>query len=248
MKINKELFKQQYQSLTGDPFSKQLPDTFYDLLDAQSDPDDFNTDLEALLLTSQSLIALETGLHTEFLETFKPAASHISAIFLGHVKVKGDFYADSHTYILGNLEVSGVIYGNIHCILAVAGNITCSGMLLCRSYLFTTGAITVKQCFLGITYGFAMIKENMTTPVYIQDRSWINCDVKEHPALIEEPSLEKISAHHIIDEDHLTSEELQTRLVALFGTEPVIIDQNGDWQFEDLFAWISKQAHTDNLL
>jgi len=248
MNINKELFKQQYQSLTGKPFSKQLPDTFYDLLDAQFDPDEFNTGLEALLLTSQSLVAQETGLHTEFPETYRPAASHISGIFLGHVKVQGDFYADSHTYILGNLEVSGVIYGNIHGILAVAGNITCSGMYLFRSYLFTTGAITVKQCFLGITYGFAMIKGIMTTPVYIQDRSWINCDVTEHPALLEEPSLEKISAQHIIDIDQLNGKELQAQLVALFGTEPVIMDQNGDWQFEDLFAWISKQAHTGDLL
>ena len=40
---------------------------------------------------------------------------------------------------------------------------------------------------------------------------------------------------------------VQAQLVAHFGTEPVIIDQNGDWQFEDLFAWISKQAHTDDL-
>lgn len=245
MNINKELFKQQYLALTGQPFSKQLPDTFYELLDAQCDPDEFSTDLEPLLLTSQSLIAQETGLHTESLETFKPAASHQSAVFLGHVKVQGDFYADSHTYILGNLEVSGVIYGSIHGILAVAGNITCSGMYLCRSYLFTTGSITIKQCFLGITYGFTMIKGVMTTPVYIEDRSWVNCDVKEHPALIEEPSLEKISAQHIINKDELTGEELQAKLVALFGTEPVIIDQNGDWQFEDLFTYISKQTHTD---
>jgi hypothetical protein len=239
MKINKELFKQQYQLLTGEPFSKQLPDTFYDLLDAQSDPDDFNTDLEALLLTSRSLVARETGLHTEFLETYRPAASHISGIFLGHVKVQGDFYAFSHTYILGNLEVSGVIHGSIHCILAVAGNITCSGMYLCRSYLFTTGAITINQCFLGITYGFAMIKGIMTTPVYIEDRSWINCDVTEHPTDKEEPTLEKISAQHIINTDQLTGEELQAQLVALFGMEPVIIDQDGYWPFEDF----SKQAH-----
>ena len=243
MKINKELFKQQYQSLTGNPYSEQLPDTFYNLLDAQSDPDEFDTGLEALLLTSQSLVAQETGLSTDVLDTYKPANTYQSAVFLGHVKVQGDFYADSHTYILGNLEVSGVIYGNIHSILAVAGNITCSGMLLCRSYLFTTGSITIKQCFLGITYGFAMIKGIMTTPVYIQDRSWINCDVTEHPALLEEPSLEKISAPHIIDMDQLTGDELQAQLVALFGTEPVIIDQNGDWQFEELFGWISKQAH-----
>jgi hypothetical protein len=243
MKINKELFKQQYQSLTGKPFSRQLPDTFNDLLAAQSDPDEFNTGLEALLLTSQSLVAQETGLHTEFLETFKPPASHLSAIFLGHVKVQGDFHADSHTYILGNLEVSGVIYGNIHSILAVAGNITYSGMYLCRSYLFTTGSITIKQCFLGITYGFSMIKGIMTTPVYVQDRTWINCDVTEHPLDKEEPSLEKISAQHIIEKDQLTREEFQAQLIALFGTEPVIFDQNGDWQFEDLFAWISKQAH-----
>ena len=242
MKINKELFQQQYQSLTGKPYSKQLPNTFYELLDAQSDPDEFNVELEALLLTSQLLVAQETGLATATLNTYRPAASHKSAVFLGHVKVQGDFYADSHTYILGNLEVSGVIYGNIHTILAVAGNITCSGMLLCRSYLFTTGAITITQCFLGITYGFAMIKEKMTTPVYIQDRSWINCDVKEHPAMLDEISLEKISAQHIIDEDQITGEELHAQLIAIFGTEPVIMNQDGDWQFEQLFAWISKQA------
>ncbi|HEY8893775.1 MAG TPA: hypothetical protein VIM79_03140 [Niastella sp.] len=241
MKINKELFQQQYQSLTGKPYSKQLPDTFNDLLDAQYDPDEFAYGFEALLLTCQSLVAQETGLHTEFMEIYKPAASHISSIFLGHVKVQGDFYADSHTYILGNLEVSGVIYGNIHCILAVAGNITCSGMYLCRSYFFTTGSITIKQCFLGITYGFAMIRGTMTTPVYIQDRSWINCDVTEHPT-DKEPTLEKISAQHIIETDQLTAEELQTLLVALFGTELVIIDQNGDWDFEHLFTCISKQA------
>lgn len=247
MNINKELFKQQYQSLTGEPFSGQLPDTFYDLLDAQFDPDDFNTGLEALLLTCQSLLAQETGLSTDFPENYKPAASHLSAVFLGHVKVQGDFYADSHTYILGNLEVSGVIYGNIHSILAVAGNITCSGMYLIRSYLFTTGAITVKQCFLGITYGFAMIKDKMTTPVYIQDRSWINCDVTEHPLDKEASSPEKISAQHIIEKDQLTATELQTQLVALFGTEPVIMDQDGYWQFEALFAWISKQARKHDL-
>jgi hypothetical protein len=243
MKINKELFQQQYQSITGNPYTEQLPDTFYDLLDAQSDPDEFNRGLEALLLTSQSLVTQESGLSTTMLNTYRPVASHQSAVFLGHVKVKGDFYADSHTYILGNLEVSGVIYGNIHCIVAVAGNITCSGMLLCRSYLFTTGNISIKQCFLGITYGFAMIKGKMTTPVYIQDRSWINCDVAVHPASIEEPTLEKLSAHHIIEKDQLTAEELKAQLVALFGTEPVVMDQDGYWQFEELFAWISKQAH-----
>ena len=244
MNLNKELFKQQYQSLTGTPFTQQLPDTINELLAAQSDPDEFDTKLEPLLLTSQSLVAQETGLATDFLENYKPVASHQEAVFLGHVKVQGDFYADSHTYILGNLEVSGVIYGNIHCILAVAGNITCSGMFLCRSYLFTTGAVIAKQCFLGITYGFAMIKDKMTTPVYIQDRTWINCDVNEHPALIEKPSLEKISAQHIIDKDQLTGEELHNQLIALFGTEPVIMDQHGDWQFEDMFVWISRQSES----
>ena len=66
MKINKELFKPQYQLLTGKPFSRQLPDTFKELLAAQIDPDEFEINLEALLLTSQSLVAQETGLSTDF--------------------------------------------------------------------------------------------------------------------------------------------------------------------------------------
>jgi len=245
MEINKQNFKELFVKLSGKQLQLELPDTYEELFAEQMDPDELDEDLEWLMITCNHQLKNE-GINTIRPYKNKINSPHNSSVYLGNVKVQGNFNVSQNTCILGDLEVEGVIYGDIHSILAVCGDIKCEGMWLCRSYFFVLGSINVNQCTLAQAYGFTMIKGNLNSPVYIQDDTWITCDVGQNVLSIENPSLEKIIFNHFIKYDFSDDADLMNNLINIFGNENININDSRFIQFSKLFALIGNKKKIIN--
>lgn len=239
MEINKEYFKNKFSELSGKQLDIELPDTFEELFETQNDPTDFYPNLEWLILTSKCQLKDEKNLDITQLDGYPTYTVNKSSIFLRNVKINGNFHVNGHTYILGNLEVEGVIYGDIYTILAVGGNIVCEGMFLCRTYTFVLGDIMVHQCTLNILYGFLMIKGKLFSPMYIEDRTWKICDIKEDPFLVEKTSPQKVISKYFFEEKESVS--FLNQISNILGKENIKIGNDGSWQFDELFTLIANR-------
>ncbi|MDF2187986.1 hypothetical protein [Paraflavitalea sp. CAU 1676] len=145
-------------------------------LRALIDPNDFSQETKSILETIKS----DPDFPRE--DTIVPHSGNLDEreghVFAGNLIVEGDLYVNAHTYIIGDLKVSGVLYGGIHCILMVAGNIECSGMCLTRTYGYVTGNIKVHQFAFFHTHGSMVLFGQLSTKLYINDDTWYNEDIR----------------------------------------------------------------------
>lgn len=128
-------------------------------------------------------------------------------VFAGNLIVEGDLYVNAHTYVIGDLKVSGVLYGGIHCILMVAGNIECSGMCLTRTYGYVTGNIKVHQFAFFHTYGSMVLFGQLSTKLYINDDTWCNEDVRMEGCPSFTHTLDNIQATWTLEEGTTDGEQ-----------------------------------------
>jgi hypothetical protein len=180
-------------------------------------------------------------LQDSFQEEIQPMETQRSVFYFGNVTIQGDFHPKKHTYVLGDLNVTGIIYGDIHLMIVVGGNIKCSGMLLCRTYLFALKDIDVRKCLLQTAYGFTMLAGKLKTNVLIDDSTCVFCDVSEDPLELEKSNDNKLIIEQHIDLDNVDAEDLENRLKVI---APNYLPEFSElqWQFDGLFQYLSKQS------
>lgn len=233
--FDKEQFRSFFLEASGEEWTQELPDTLEELLMTASDPDEFDRQLAPLLQAIQTLMEISGPLQVFNLDGLPEPASTDPLVVLGNLEVDLDSWlVDRHTYVLGNLHVKGNLFGDLHQILVVGGDLTCDGMQLCRTYLFANGHIHVKRKMLAMAYGIINVSGLVHTPVYIQDETFIVCDSHEN-ALDAGHQPDKINAGDLYLDMAFDDPELIKGLRKLFGEEKVSVDENGYWQFDHFF-------------
>lgn len=241
MKINKKVFKKHYQAISGEELdSEDIPSTYVELFEENSDPEEFDEEL-AFLMEAAKLTLEETGHYQDLqFDTFYAASDDVPRVLLGDVRVKGDAYIDTHTFIIGNLQVDGVLYGEEHCILALSGDIRAGGLCLIRTYAYVAGNIQVDQLTLIAAYGFLMLRGKLRSPVYIDDQTISICELDEDSLDQESPDLQKIKSPHIMRPENFKDTAFIKQLKEIYKRIHIYTDSDGTWLFDQTFRLISE--------
>ena len=173
---------------------------------------DYKAELKALcdpaefsLETKNKLEKCKAAIQYRQENTVIDHTTHLNAyggyVLSGDLRIQGDLYIDSPTYILGDLSVEGVIYGGIHTIIMVAGNIGCQGMCLTRSYGLVAGDMHISQYAYFNTYGSLMLYGKLFTKLYINDDTWCNTDTVNYDYQSYVHVTENIHAQWLFNED-----------------------------------------------
>ena len=233
MKIEPDFFLNQFRKLTGVDYHTVLPETYEILFDKQ-DPDTFQNNMQWLLQICKDQLLIEE----KTAESVAPIQTQASLFYFEDVSIDGDFQPQKHVFIIGNLTVKGIIYGDIHQMIVVGGTIECRGMLLTRTYLFASGNINARHTLLQHSYGFIMLCGKLVTQAFIEDTSCVICDASENPLEIEKSNDMKLHATYRINMDEIQEDELRVELKQLVPDySPRFSD--GQWQFDELFDFIS---------
>jgi hypothetical protein len=204
--IDRARFAAAYLAEVGEDY-EDVPDSLERLFDGLHDPDEL---YEEAVATLHAALAAVDRKPTTLAEDPRPSRV---TVYPGDLHVNASFTIDSHVLVLGDLEVDGVVTANpAHAILMVAGDVRCHGMQLVRGYLFVTGDVVVRDCFLGTVYGFSKVAGRIKTPIYLVDSSWANLAIEA--VIDEEPTLENVDAELKLDIDAPGArEQLAARLV-----------------------------------
>jgi hypothetical protein len=122
------------------------PETTEALIDALTDPDDWEPEGFAVL----DRLRLAAG---------APRTEHgvvrfeRPTVIFGDLVVDGDLECLSHTVVLGDVRCSGYLYSGIHDCVIIAGDLEARSLEALRSYWVIGGSITAETIWLS-TYGF----------------------------------------------------------------------------------------------
>jgi hypothetical protein len=190
--IDRARFLAAYEDETDDEYPDEVPATLEGLFDGLHDPDDFSAETAAVL---RAALAAVKRRDTELAED--PRISMVT-VYPGNVRARSSFTFDTHVLVLGDLEVEHAIIANpAHAILMVAGSIRCAAMQLVRGYLYVTGDLFARDCFLGTTAGLSKVGGRIETRAYLQDKSWLNLALDDDG----EPNLDNVLAPLQLDVD-----------------------------------------------
>lgn len=143
------------------------PDAFFPTV---FDPTTWSEDTKARLLALKA----DTKLAPTSLSEDPELAS--ITIYPGDLHVKADFSFNSHTLVLGDLVVDGIINGDpAHAILMVAGNVRCKTLAMVRVYLLVTGNVEARACVYATAYGKSMVAGRIVTHLFAHS-AWDNVD------------------------------------------------------------------------
>jgi hypothetical protein len=191
--IDQAHFLDAYLKHAGKPYVRDVPQTLEAFFDSLHSPTEFSAS------TASSLYAASAAVNrADVTLSEDPLISDVT-VFPGNVWAP-NFTFNSHVLVLGDLDVDRVITADPeHAILMVAGSVRCQAMQLVRGYLFVTGDVIARDCFLGCAYGFSKVGGRVATSIYLHDCSWANRPVDSR--LNEDATTGNIAAKMLVDID-----------------------------------------------